>query len=85
MNVVVLSAGAAIYPLLRGVLVAIAWNASYFIYLDAVTTDLVSIQYRAGALSLHNSTSFLGGATGPVLFVGLATIIGYRPLLLVPA
>ena len=49
---------------------------------DALLTDLVSREYRAGALSLRNSATFLGRAAGPILFAGLAAETGYRPLLL---
>lgn len=49
---------------------------------DAAISDLVDAQYRGGALSLRNSTTFLGRAAGPVLFAGVAVMIGYRPLLL---
>lgn len=49
---------------------------------DAEMSDRVSSHYRAGALSLRNSTTFLGRAVGPVLFAGLAVTTGYRPLLL---
>ena len=49
---------------------------------DAAISDLVETQYRGGALSLRNSTTFLGRAAGPVLFVGLAVTTSYRSLLL---
>jgi MFS family permease len=49
---------------------------------DAAVTDAVSDSVRAGAVSLRNSTTFLGRAAGPVAFAGLATGVGYRPLLL---
>lgn len=48
---------------------------------DAAISDLVTGEYRAGALSLRNSVTFLGRATGPVLFAGLAITTGYGPLL----
>ncbi|MFC6731360.1 MULTISPECIES: MFS transporter [unclassified Haladaptatus] len=51
---------------------------------DAAISDLVTGEYRAGALSLRNSTTFLGRATGPALFAGLAAVTGY-PLLLLGA
>ena len=50
---------------------------------DAGITSAVATQYRAGVLSLRNSTTFLGRATGPVLFAALAAVTGYRTLLLV--
>ena len=49
---------------------------------DADIADLVSDRFRAGALSLRNSTTFLGRSVGPILFAGLAIGVGYRPLLL---
>ncbi|WP_433626015.1 MFS transporter [Halomicrococcus sp. NG-SE-24] len=49
---------------------------------DAAISGLVSDRYRAGALSIRNSTTFLGRSLGPVLFAGLALTTGYRPLLL---
>lgn len=49
---------------------------------DAAISDLVSKEYRGGALSLRNSLTFLGRATGPVLFAGIAATIGYESLLL---
>ncbi|WP_137283519.1 MFS transporter [Halorussus salinisoli] len=48
---------------------------------DALLSDVVSAEYRAGALSLRNSVTFLGRAVGPVLFAGIAVETGYRPLL----
>ncbi|QLG64241.1 MFS transporter [Halorarum salinum] len=50
--------------------------------LDAGVSDAVPTRFRAGALSLRNSTTFLGRALGPVLFATLAVGRGYRPLLL---
>lgn len=49
---------------------------------DAAISDLVSTEHRGGALSLRNSLTFLGRATGPVLFTGLAATTGYEVLLL---
>lgn len=49
---------------------------------DAGISGLTPARYRAGALSLRNSTTFLGRATGPVLFASVATVTGYRTLLL---
>ena len=53
--------------------------------IDAAVSDLVAAEHRAGALSLRNSATFLGRATGPVLFAGLAATTGYTPLLLAGA
>ena len=50
--------------------------------IDASVSDIVPPQFRAGALSLRNSASFLGRAAGPVLFTALAAGSGYRVLLL---
>ncbi|WP_458204429.1 MFS transporter [Haladaptatus sp. NG-SE-30] len=47
---------------------------------DAAISDLVSSGLRGGALSLRNSTTFLGRAAGPVLFASLAATTGYYPL-----
>ena len=53
---------------------------------DAAMTARLPADYRAGALSLRNSTTFLGRTTGPVVFVGLAVIAGFGyPLLLLAA
>lgn len=49
---------------------------------DAGISDLVAARHRAGALSIRNSTTFLGRSVGPVLFASLAVTTGYRPLLL---
>lgn len=48
---------------------------------DAAISDLVAAEHRGGALSLRNSLTFLGRATGPVLFTAVAATAGYRPLL----
>ncbi|WP_129116508.1 MFS transporter [Halegenticoccus tardaugens] len=48
---------------------------------DAEVSDGVSGTYRAGALSLRNSTTFLGRAAGPIAFAGLAAVSGYPTLL----
>ena len=52
--------------------------------IDAAVSEGVSAEYRAGAFSLRNSTTFLGRAAGPILFAGLADRpdIGYERLLL---
>lgn len=49
---------------------------------DALLSDLVTTEYRAGALSVRNSVTFLGRAVGPILFAGVAATTGYQPLLL---
>lgn len=50
--------------------------------IDAAVSDLVPTQFRAGALSLRGSATFLGRAAGPILFTSLAVQHGYRVLLL---
>ncbi|WP_231184379.1 MFS transporter [Haladaptatus sp. DYF46] len=52
---------------------------------DAAISDLVSSGLRGGALSLRNSTTFLGRAAGPILFAGLAEVTGYYPLFVISA
>lgn len=52
---------------------------------DAGVSERVTQEYRAGLLGLRNSTTFLGRATGPVVFVTAAATVGYRPLLAVAA
>ncbi|ELY60988.1 MFS transporter [Natronococcus jeotgali] len=51
---------------------------------DAAVSDRVTTEYLAGAMSLRNSTTFLGRTAGPVAFAGLAITagVGYDPLLL---
>ncbi|WP_435157590.1 MFS transporter [Haladaptatus sp. DFWS20] len=52
---------------------------------DAAISDLVSAGLRGGALSLRNSTTFLGRAAGPVLFASIAATTGYYPLFVASA
>jgi len=47
---------------------------------DAGLTDHVPADLRAGALSLRNSVTFLGRASGPVAFAALAGSVGYDSL-----
>ncbi|WP_224449493.1 MFS transporter [Haloprofundus salilacus] len=49
---------------------------------DAEVSRLVPTHFRAGALSLRNSATFLGRAAGPVIFAGIALATGYATLLL---
>ncbi|MDS0474011.1 MFS transporter [Natrinema sp. 1APR25-10V2] len=51
---------------------------------DAAVSERVTTEYMAGAMSLRNSTTFLGRTTGPIVFVGLAVSagFGYESLLL---
>ncbi len=52
---------------------------------DAAISDLVSVGLRGGALSLRNSTTFLGRSAGPVLFASIAAVTGYYPLFIASA
>ncbi|KAB1193649.1 MFS transporter [Haloferax sp. MBLA0076] len=52
---------------------------------DAAVSERVTQEFRAGLLGLRNSTTFLGRATGPVVFAAAATTVGYRPLMVVAA
>ena len=45
--------------------------------IDAALSETVPAEYRAGAFSLRNSTTFAGRFAGPVVFVGLAVTAGY--------
>lgn len=65
-----------------GVVVVGAGGGLLLPSVDAALTGLVSADHRAGALSIRNSTTFLGRATGPVLFASLAATYGYAVLLL---
>lgn len=51
---------------------------------DATLSKRVPAEYRAGAFSLRNSTTFSGRAAGPITFAALATAtgVGYDPLIL---
>ena len=77
-------AWAAPSALLVGVAV-LAVGAGLGLVLPSVDAELsgrVPTEYRAGALSLRNSATFLGRATGPILFAALAVDTGYPALLL---
>lgn len=50
---------------------------------DAAVSRLVPTDYRAGALSIRNGTTFLGRSVGPVAYTIIAMSTGYRALLLV--
>lgn len=65
---------------------AVAFGAGVGLVLPSVDAAIVSIApstYRAGALSLRNSATFLGRATGPVVFALAASVAGYRPAMAV--
>lgn len=72
-SVVIIAAGVVVF----GVGIGLSMPS-----VDALLSSLVQQEYRAGAFSLRNSTTFLGRATGPILFAAVATETGYRPLLL---
>lgn len=65
-----------------GVLVVGAGQGLILPPLDASVSDLAPRRYRAGSLSLRTSAAWLGTTIGPVLFTTLATVTGYRLLLL---
>lgn len=48
---------------------------------DALITAIAPSTYRAGALSLRNSATFLGRGTGPLVYALAASAVGYRPVL----
>lgn len=48
---------------------------------DAGVSERVTQEYRAGLLGLRNSTTFLGRASGPIVFTSLAIWVGYEMLL----
>ncbi|WP_458188188.1 MFS transporter [Haladaptatus sp. NG-WS-4] len=52
---------------------------------DAAVSERVTRDYRAGLLGLRNSTTFLGRATGPIVFVTAAAVVGYRSLFAIAA
>ncbi|KAB1189213.1 MFS transporter [Haloferax sp. MBLA0077] len=51
--------------------------------IDDEVSEFVPVEFRAEALSLRNSTTFLGRTIAPILFTALAPFWGYRLLLLV--
>ncbi|WP_410766303.1 MFS transporter [Haloferax sp. DFSO60] len=52
---------------------------------DAAVSNRVTTQFRASLFGLRNSTTFLGRATGPLVFAAAATAVGYEPLMAVAA
>lgn len=70
-------------PLQFGIAVAVFGGGYGLIFpsVDASINALAPSSYRAGALSLRNSASFLGRGTGPLLFALVASSVGYRPVL----
>ena len=50
---------------------------------DSAISDFVPLQQRGGALSIRNSTTFLGRASGSFIFASLAAIFGYTNLFLI--
>lgn len=79
-----LGAWAAPSPLLVGVsMLAVGCGVGLVLpSVDAGVSDRIPASFRAGALSLRNSTTFLGRAAGPLVFAGVATVVGYPTLLL---
>ena len=77
-------AGLAPTPLLIA-LATLGFGAGWGLALpsiDAGVSDLVPTRFRAGALSLRGSASFVGRAAGPIVFAALSAGTGYRVLLL---
>lgn len=70
-------------PLQFGVAAAVFGGGYGLIFpsVDASINAIVPSTYRAGALSLRNSATFLGRGSGPLLFALAASFVGYRPVL----
>lgn len=49
---------------------------------DAAIGHIAPPEYRAGALSIRNGTTFLGRSAGPIVYTSLALVTGYSALLL---
>jgi MFS family permease len=65
-----------------GVLVVGAGQGAVLPPIDSSISTAVPRQYRAGSLSLRNSSAWLGTTLGPVVFTTAAGVVGYRPPLL---
>ncbi|WP_411966003.1 MFS transporter [Haloferax sp. YSMS24] len=79
-----LVAWAAWSPAIIG-LSSIVFGAGWGLVLPSIddeVSEFVSLEYRAEALSLRNSTTFLGRAVAPLIFTALAPMWGYQQLLL---
>ncbi|WP_336360295.1 MFS transporter [Haladaptatus sp. ZSTT2] len=66
-------------------LASFVFGAGWGLVLPAIDDDVsefVPVEFRAEALSLRNSTTFLGRTLAPVLFASLAPFWGYQSLLL---
>lgn len=50
--------------------------------IDAAIGRIAPSEYRAGALSIRNGTTFLGRSAGPIVYTTLAIATGYSVLLL---
>lgn len=50
---------------------------------DSAISDFVPMQQRGGALSIRNSTTFFGRASGPFIFAIFATVLGYTTLFII--
>ncbi|ELZ02428.1 MFS transporter [Natrialba asiatica] len=49
--------------------------------IDAAIGRIALPEYRAGALSIRNATTFLGRSAGPVVYTGLTVLASYAALL----
>lgn len=50
--------------------------------IDAAIGRIAPPEYRAGALSIRNGTTFLGRSVGPIVYTSVAIATGYQVLLL---
>ena len=50
--------------------------------IDAAIGRIAPPEYRAGALSIRNGTTFLGRSVGPIVYTSLGIVTGYSVLLL---
>jgi MFS family permease len=82
LGLVVAWAGGTPAWLTLGVLVVGVGQGMLLPPIDASISTAVPRRYRAGALSLRNSSAWLGTTLGPILFTSLAAVVGYRSLLL---
>lgn len=78
-------AGTSIPIILAGVAIVGAGFGLVNPSVDAAIGRIAPAEYRAGALSIRNATTFLGRATGPIAFTAIAIVTGYHGLLLASA
>lgn len=78
-----LSSWVADGPFQFGVAVAVFGIGYGLIFpsVDASINAIAPSSYRAGALSLRNSATFLGRGSGPLVFALASATVGYRPVL----